>query len=260
MGIKSGWNSGPLSIPETIFPLHEEKDVDEKLVIVDIRPPPIFDKFIKIKSSGESFSDYYFKIRNASLAIAAKHSEVVEYWNHVNQSTEIKSWANQAYSLATTKKGLIFAMDAPDEETYDKFRRANSPIQREPLALTLSTHYGSFNPGSSLSHLDQSMYAESESFLMCPEAKLGYTLLQLTPRNGFPISPQLIRMLNVLGYSINEHPKKPVGQGLPIHERFVHFVNAHIIWILGLLFFMIMIVFFVKWILHARRKPNPFKQ
>jgi hypothetical protein len=249
-----------MSFPETIFPLHEEKEENQKLKIVDIRPPPIFDKFIRVKSSGESFSNYYFKIRNASLPIAAKYPEVVNYWNHVNQSIEIKTLAYEAYQLATTKDGLAFFMDAPDEETYEKFRRANSPIPREPLVMTLSTHYASFNPGSSLSHLDQTLYADTDNFLMCPEARLGHTILQLTPRNGFPISPQLIRMMNVLGYSINEHPKKLVGQGLPVHERVVHFVNSHILWIVGLLFLMIMIVLLTKWILHARRKPNPFSK
>jgi hypothetical protein len=155
--------------------------------------PFIFDKFIYEKRTNTRIVDTYltqFKSLNLNCSYAQ--------WTKSFLQNRAYNEGRRLYKLSMTKNSLVFRFPE-DGKSMNKTGE-----------LFVETSYEPFKAGSSLSHFDKQTYANTEEFLMRPEAEPGKSLKQITPKGLFPIGVKTRKMLRALGYNV-------VMNGLPAY-------------------------------------------
>jgi len=91
-------------------------------------------------------------------------------------------------------------------------------VNNDQGAILLETALKPFALGSSITHVDEVMYTDTPDFLMRWETTPGTALgdrLKGESWVGGPLGPNLLKVLETLGYKVKEKPKKVTIKGSP---------------------------------------------
>lgn len=187
MGFSSGWSTYiPGADADSYLPLvtpwYKFDDNNDGSVLVNgANPLTIFDKFIYSKVDNKALSESYFIMISDGLN---KPKQSFTQWAQLFDSSPALTESRKLYYYATTPNTL-------------EFRGAAGKT------VLLHTEYSQFRPGSSLTHVDQSAYTKTSTFLMRPEANIGITLAQFDAVNTSPIDDKLLDVFETIGYTVN---------------------------------------------------------
>ncbi|GBB95113.1 hypothetical protein RclHR1_02480012 [Rhizophagus clarus] len=112
--------------------------------------------------------------------------------------------AKQMFNLAQTPNTIGFLSKGKDDDNNKNIKDLDKNI------VILETSFNPFRVASSISHIDNSLYSNTEDFLMRPVIMNGVTLQQEIVNggnySGGPIGPKLKQILETLGYSTKDNP------------------------------------------------------
>ncbi|KAJ1551244.1 hypothetical protein HK096_002271 [Nowakowskiella sp. JEL0078] len=193
LGFVSSWGTyvhlDPSSTLPIITPILQTKDNSTQKTFSSL-PLYIFDKYLVANNKRMSLS--YDKMNSDKLfdfipsLIGKSDSDVTSTLKSSNAFSE----GYNLYSTSTTTGKILF--------------KGKSTTNVSNPDIVLHTEYSPFKQGSSLSHLDQSLYASDVDFLMRPEAPNGVTLRSLmnSVNTQAPIGPRTRMILWTIGYTL----------------------------------------------------------
>lgn len=183
MGFSTSWNTYiPGKKSQPLLPLitpwfNFDKQPNGQVVANGCNPLTIFDKFVYSRVDNRSLTTSYLLMTGDGLIIP---NQSFKTWAKKFDQSAALTEAKRIYKLATTKNAIEF-----------RLKNGN--------AVVLHTGYPVFKPGSSLTHVDQSFYTKTSSFLMRPEASEGMTLAGL---GATPIDSKLVDIFERIGYEV----------------------------------------------------------
>ncbi|KAH8554599.1 hypothetical protein BGW37DRAFT_203741 [Umbelopsis sp. PMI_123] len=140
------------------------------------------DKLVRVNGTDQWLSAATTQLNGwgNSNVMFASLSDMYRSW----QITSYNNIAYQIYNLSTQATSLAIS----NKNFGDVF---------------LETSLNPFDMGSSLSHFDNSIYDNSDDYLMVYQADPGLNIQQyVTKRGGGPVGPKLLLILQTLGYDL----------------------------------------------------------
>lgn len=186
MGFSSSWSTYiPGATDDSYLPLitpwFKFDDGDAGSVVVNgANPLTIFDKFIYSTVDNRPLSESYFIMISDGLN---KPGQSFLNWAQLFDASAAVTEARKIYYYATTPNSLEFRA-GPGK------------------TVVLHTEYQKFRPGSSLTHVAQSAYSRTATYLMRPEANVGLTLAQFDDLDPTPIDNKLLDVFEAIGYAV----------------------------------------------------------
>lgn len=163
--------------------------------------PFLFDSMVYEKNGKRNLRDYYNEFKRNSVDGLESYRKSEAYEN-----------AKTLYRLST-ESGLEIRLPRMSQRVMHRFTNASIEYSErdDESVIVLHTCEFPFKPATSISHLDQATYDNTEEFLMRPTATRGKTLKSLTKKDGFPVGKKTIRLLSAMGYEITSQPLKKYG-------------------------------------------------
>ncbi|KAJ3117541.1 hypothetical protein HK098_006234 [Nowakowskiella sp. JEL0407] len=158
-------------------------------------PPTAMDKHI-VQTSTKTRQEWLdFHTRITRFAIPKPISES-NFLQNFAKSGDPYNAAIELYNLCTSKERALMFSDG-----------TAIPVENDPDAIFLQTYPLTYRQGSSIAHVDQTMYTNSSEFLMTPAVAASTTNLTvlLARYNSTVKGPYGLKTLNILqnlGYSL----------------------------------------------------------
>lgn len=202
LGFDTGWSSyfsvysGLTTDASYLSPLlYASGNSIDNAIVQNIEPLNIWDTFVKSNLNDRSFMEN----GRAITAFANAGKSLRQYIQDFEKSGRPYQAAQQVFATVVSGPRAI------------RFEPSSGPT------LQLNTKRGSYQPGSSIAHVDYDTYFQSPDFLMIPAVQnlTGQTLDQIIAQNtrnqGLPnggvYGPGLIAMMHAIGWPISSDPE-----------------------------------------------------
>ncbi|CAJ0901466.1 3482_t:CDS:10 [Entrophospora sp. SA101] len=167
-----------------------------------------FDKYIKLLKDGTNLTTYAQEINKFFTG---------EYTNITGSQFESKFKGSPQYNIAKNMDLLAVTANSLGFIPTINFTNVNDS------AVILETSLIPYRVGSSISHVDKKLYANTSDFLMKYDSETGVSLDQLVSRggnySGGPIGPKLKLVMETLGYATLENPNPYKPQIIPSNKN-----------------------------------------
>ncbi|CAB4430332.1 unnamed protein product [Rhizophagus irregularis] len=170
-----------------------------------------FDKYVilmenktKISSITQELNEFFDQKSLNNIKINNQRDFEINF--HKSKQFNI---AKQMFGLAQTPNTIGFLSKEKDNNN-NNINNSKEKIDNSKDVVILETSFNPFRVASSISHIDNSLYSNTEDFLMRPVIMNGVTLQQEIINggnySGGPIGPKLKQILETLGYSTKDNP------------------------------------------------------
>ncbi len=202
-------NAKKILTPSFEISIHNYANGTKEQVFSGFRPPHIYDRFIVNAKTGQPVFKSFQVLSQNKLT----HDMPMKKFEEVLHSKEVHQETSSMYQMTTTPDAIEIRLPKLTDNQARAFKKAGVSMSSDPMSIKLHTRYKEFREGSTLSHFDQDAYKGQADFLMRPEAQSGVRLLGITPKDKFPVGPGTMRLLQAIGYELNEEPLPKVGAG-----------------------------------------------
>ncbi|RIA84490.1 hypothetical protein C1645_832164 [Glomus cerebriforme] len=163
-----------------------------------------FDKYVILMGNGTKVSSITQELNKFFDQSSLDNVEITQRDFEINfHNSKQYNIAKQMFDIAQTPNTIGFLSKENNNNSKEK-RDLNKDI------VLLETSFNPFRVASSISHIDNSLYSNTEDFLMRPIIMNGVTLQQEIINggnySGGPIGPKLKQILATLGYLTKDNP------------------------------------------------------